>query len=230
MILQRTSEWYAARLGKFTASKFSYLMAKPANKSSKWSKSALNYIEKKATELYYKKHHERPDNDATRWGHRNESAALLKFSENTGYQTIEAGFVLHKNLLDVGATPDAYVFENGNNENPKTIQVKCPYNPKIHADYFNRMHSCWDLKRIKSGYYLQMQGEIWVTEAEYSFFASFDPRATEECCMRYFKVLRDDKTIDMLENRLKESIELRNEILNDLRNGARSPRSLQSFW
>lgn len=43
MIKQRTNEWYRARTGKFTASNFAKLMAKPAEKSALWSKSALNW-------------------------------------------------------------------------------------------------------------------------------------------------------------------------------------------
>lgn len=230
MIIQRTPEWYSARLGKFTASSFADLMAKPADKTSKWSKSSLNCIEKKAMELYFGKYNERPDNDATRWGHRHESDALIEFESRTGYKTLDAGFIVHKDLPDVGATPDAYVREDLDNGNPKTIQVKCPYNSKNHSDYFERMNNFRDLKRIKSQYYYQVQGEIWVSDAEYGYFASFDPRARDEQKMRFFKVDRDNQVIDLIEEKVKESIELRNEILDDLRTGKRNGRSLLSFW
>jgi len=56
MIRQRTPEWYSARLGKFTASHFSDLMAKPAANLAPWSKSAINYIQDLALQLYLNKY------------------------------------------------------------------------------------------------------------------------------------------------------------------------------
>ena len=80
MIKQRTKEWYASRIGKFTASGFSNLMAKPRDKSATWSRSALNYIEKAAAQLYYNDYYSRPNNDATRWGMAHEDSAIKEFS------------------------------------------------------------------------------------------------------------------------------------------------------
>lgn len=56
-------------------------MAKPADKSAAWSKSAINYIQDLALQLYLNKYTLRQNNDATRWGMRNEDKAIAMRDE-----------------------------------------------------------------------------------------------------------------------------------------------------
>ena len=230
MIKQRSPEWYRARIGKFTASNLSELLAKPADKSALWSKSALNCIEKAATQLYFNHYYERPDNEATRWGIRNEPKAIESFSRKSQFETSDIGFVLHPEMPDVGATPDAVVFENGEREYSAIAEIKCPYNSTNHLDYFKRIINDTCLKRIKSAYYWQIQGEIWVTGANHGYFISYDSRFQEDKQLHYVKIERDHEAIKQISETVTKSINLRNDILEAFDSNRRRPRSLDSFY
>jgi hypothetical protein len=216
MILQRTSEWYNARLGKFTASCFHELMSKPADVKSAWSKTALKCIERAALQIYQGYYYSSPDNEATRWGMDNEPFAIEAFAEKTGYSVIEAGFVLHPELIDAGATPDALVIcpETGNSV---PLQVKCHFNRLSHPDYLQRLHTSADLRKMKSHYYCQVQGEIWVTGAAYGFFVSFDPRLEDDRKVHYIRVQRDDVFIRQLEEKVKYAIIFRDWMVEEFK-------------
>jgi hypothetical protein len=219
IIKQRTNEWYLARLGKFTASNFSDLMAKPTLKASEWSKTSINYIQNLALQLFLKNYFSRPDNDATRWGMRNEEKALLEFGLATGYVIKEAGFTLHDKYPEVGATPDAIVIERKQSAELVLAQIKCPYSQKNHTKYSRKIQDADTLKKCRSAIHWQIQGEIWVTGAAHSYFVSYDPRQPGKQRLHYAKIERDEKAIDRLENIIPEAIALRNEFLRQYQSG-----------
>ena len=219
IIRQRTDEWYAARLGKFTASNFCQLMARPADKSATWSKSAINYIRDLALQLFLNETTWRQDNDATRWGMRNEDKALQEFGIASGFTINETGFIIHPGFPEVGATPDAIVIENHQSENMILAQVKCPYSQKNHLHYVRKIHDSESLKKCRSAYHWQIQGEIWVTGAAHSYFVSFDPRLFSRQRLHYVKIERDQQAIDKLENLIPKAITLRDEFLEEYKTG-----------
>ena len=231
MIAHRTDEWYRARIGKFTASNFPDLMSKPADKTASISKSALNCIEKAAAQLYYNRYHERPDSDATRWGLNHESRAIQVFSERMNMQTIDIGYIEHPTIDSVGATPDVRIIDPIQPDKLIIAQIKCPYNPGNHKDYRDKICDTDSLKKKKSEYYWQIQGEIWVTNADHSYFVSFDPRLIgRDECLHFVKIYRDENTINQIENVIKNSIEIRNIILQDFREGRRRPKLLSDYY
>jgi YqaJ-like viral recombinase domain len=219
IIRQRTADWYNARLGKFTASNFSELMAKPADKSAKWSKSSINYIQNLALQLFLNNYTSRPDNDATRWGMRNEDKALHEFGSATGFTVKETGFMIHPDFPEAGATPDAIIIENRDSENIILAQVKCPFSQKNHLKYARKILDAKTLKKCRSSIHWQIQGEMWVTGASHSYFVSFDPRLLGNQRLHYAKIERDEKAIEMLECVIPEAIELRGEFLEKYRCG-----------
>ena len=219
IIRQRTDEWYSARLGKFTASGFSELMSRPLDKSAVWSKSAIKYIQGLALQLFQNKYSFRQDNDATRWGMRNEDKALQEFKRITGFTLKDPGFLLHHSLPEVGATPDAVVIENNHPENLVLAQVKCPYSQKNHRHYLRKIEDAVSLKKCRSAYHWQIQGEIWVTGAAHSYFVSFDPRLSGADRLHFAKIERDQQSIDQLESVIINAITLRNKFLDQYRKG-----------
>jgi hypothetical protein len=231
MIRHRTNEWYRARIGRFTASNFADLMTKPANKDSSISKTANNCIEKAAAQLYYNNYHERPDNDATRWGLSNESRAIKEFSNRTNFNTVEMGFIEHPIISEVGATPDAKVIDPTRPGDLIIAQIKCPYNPQIHLDYLNKIYDTDSLKKKKSACYWQMQGEMWVTSAVYSYFVSFDPRLLgSRNCLHIVKINRNQDAIYLLEEVIRNSILLRDKFLYEFNNRIKFPKSLSDYY
>ena len=210
IIRQRTPEWYAARLGRFTASNFGTLMARPVDKSSQLSKSAIAYIRDVALQLYLNKSTFRKDTIATRWGMTKENEALKEFEQITGFTITESGFVLHPDFPDVGATPDAIILDKGQSGKLILAQVKCPYSQKNHLQYIKKIGDVVSLKKYRSAIYWQIQGEIWVTGASYSYFVSFDPRLWGSKRLHYVRIERDQQAMDELETVIKKAIALRN--------------------
>lgn len=217
MIRQRTAEWYNARLGKFTASCFYELMAKPANSSSVWSKSAINYIQNLALQIYLNENTWRPDNDATRWGMRHEEMALKEFEYASGFLAKETGFVLHPRFPEAGATPDAIIIEEKISPELILAQVKCPYSQKNHLKYSGKIGDAKTLKKCRSAYFWQMQGEIWVTGASYSYFVSFDPRQFGKKRLHYAKIEQDQNAIDQFERVIPAAIAIRDRFVEQYR-------------
>lgn len=230
MIKQRTDEWFKARTGIFTASNFSKLMAKPADKTAVWSKSAINFIEKAASQKYFNQYIERPDNDATRWGNIYEDAALRKFCKKTEFDYEDIGFILHPKSLDIGATPDARIIEKNNPNLLIVAQVKCPFNTDNHLRYLEKITNTYTLKQCKSAYYWQVQGEIWVSNADYAYFISYDPRLADSNNLLFIKVERNDEDIFLLKEKVEKCIHYRNRILVQIEKGERFARRLDTFW
>jgi len=218
IIKHRSPEWYKARIGKFTASNFGVLMSKAADGSDGWSKSAMDCINDLARQLYENEYHERPDNDATRWGINHEAKAIQEFSRASGLEVADAGFVLHPDFPDVGATPDAIVIDKSQSGKLILAQIKCPYCSQNHLNYTRKIKDSTTLRQSKLHYYLQMQGEMWVTGASHSYFVSYDPRLSGENRMHYVKIERDEEAIEQLRKVILKAIILRNEILSKFQN------------
>lgn len=231
MILHRTPEWYKIRIGKFTASNFPNLVARPADKNASISKSALNCIEKAAAQLYYNKYQERPDSDATRWGLKYENTAIKFFSERIEMPTQDMGYIEHPDLSSVGATPDTQIIDINQPDKLIIAQIKCPYNAQYHLDYLNKIFDTETLKKKKSEYYWQIQGEMWVTGADHSYFVSFDPRIIGTIgCLHFVKIYRDNDAIERLEGAINQAIILRDTLLDDFKNGRKRPKPLSDYY
>lgn len=230
MIKHRTTEWYKARIGKFTASNFPDIMTKPADKSASVSKTALNCIEKAAAELFFNSYLEKPDSDSTRWGLIYEETAIKQFSERTKLVTKDCGFMLHPKYPDVGATPDALIEDETFVDKTIIAQIKCPYNSKYHGEYRQKISDGVSLKKSKSDFFWQIQGEIWVTDAIHSYFVSFDPRENSTSNLHIVKINRDDEAISLLEQKILEAIKLRDQMVDEFRKGVKRPKRLDQYW
>lgn len=230
MILHRTSDWYKARIGKFTASSFGKLMSNPADKTAKWSKSLLNCVDKAVSQEYYKRYYERPNSAPTRWGINYEFQAIQEFAAKANYQHKETGIVLHPIIKDIGATPDAQIIEDENSNDLILAEIKCPFNQSIHQKYVNKISDTQTLRKSKSEYFWQIQSAIWITGAKHEYFVSFDPRIQGDNRIHYVKIEKDIKAINKLKQRVFKAIALKNRYLEEIKQGIRYPKSLESRW
>jgi len=230
IISQRTRMWYKSRAGKFTASNFGKLMTMPRNKNDFWSKTSLNYIEKTAMEEYFDDYYIRPDNKYTAWGTDHEAEALDAFCRATGFHQEDTGFLIHPEIAEIGATPDAKIIENSARNEIVIAQVKCPYNSANHLKYLNRINNAESLKQVKKDYYWQMQGEMWVSGANYAYFISYDPRQSSNTSLHYVIIHRNENDIETMHQQIINAFELKKEMINEMKQGQRKPKSLDSFW
>lgn len=216
IISQNTPEWYDVRKGKFTASNFGKLMTPPRDRYREWSQTAMGYIGHKAQEKYFDMYIESSGFTATEWGHEHEEKALQLLQERMRVNLSETGFILHPQYDEIGATPDAMILsQNGDTE--ALVQVKCPHNRSIHADYCDKIHDTFSLERIAKKYYWQMQGEMWVAGINESWFVSYDPRSNEDQSLHCVKIKLVPSAIKELEDTLLKALEKRDELMDIIR-------------
>ena len=182
MIAQGSPEWFAARLGKVTASKVSDVVAKT---KSGWGASQANYMAALIAERLTQTPADSFSNAAMQWGTEQEPLARVAYEFFTGRDVEQVGFVDHPSIPMTGASPDGLVGEDG------LVEIKCP-NTATHID------TLLDGK-VPGKYVIQMQWQMACTGRQWCDFVSFDPRMPEEMRLWIQRVDRDGPHIELLE-------------------------------
>lgn len=232
-------EWLAQRRGIFTASEFHRLCTFREGKLIKGVKAkkgkngepdieevpdsydteffpdgAKTYAIEKAVEMLtmqdmtptYK-------NKAMEWGNDYEAEAVDMIYQKYGLVVEKYGdeqeFI--KLGKDVGCTPDGLIDDDAG------IETKCPEST-THIKYL-QIQSIEEFKELKSEYYWQIQGCMYVTGRKKWLFVSYDPRFLDERLrLKTMIIYRDESDIAFLEKRLKQAVAYRNEVYNSLMN------------
>lgn len=193
---QRTDEWFAARLGKVTASRVADIIART---KSGYSTSRANYMAELVAERLTGKRGESFSSSAMQWGTEQEPNARAAYESAKGVLVDEVGFVPHPRIDDSGASPDGLVGTDG------LVEIKAP-NTNTHLDFL--MDSV-----IPEKYITQMQWQMACTGRAWCDYVSFDPRLPERMQMKVQRVLRDNATITLLESEVARFLaELQNKI------------------
>lgn len=187
---QRTDEWFAARLGKVTASKVSDVVAKTksgygASRATYMSQLLVERLTKTRTEFYA--------NAAMQWGTDTEPQARAAYEFITNNSVIEEGFIPHPTIEMSGASPDGLVGDNG------MLEIKCP-NTSTHVQ------TLLD-EKIPKRYVDQMQWQMACAEREWCDFVSFDPRLPDGNDFFCTRLKRDDKRIADLESEVTDFLD-----------------------
>ena len=183
---QRTDEWFKARLGKATASRFNDVIARTR---SGYSSARANYRAQLVIERLTKEKAESYTNSYMQWGIDNEPIAQMAYEAETGNEVIEAEFVDH-DLLMAGASPDGYVGDDG------LVEIKCPASA-THIETLKK-------RKIPNQYMAQVQGQMWITGRFWCDFVSFDPRLPSNAQLFIVRVERDDDYINTLEEEVAD--------------------------
>jgi putative phage-type endonuclease len=179
---QRTEDWYAARLGKVTASRFRDAIA--ALKSGAPAQAQRDYLTELVVERLTQQPIQRFQNAAMTWGTEQEPAARAAYERVTGRIVEETGFVAHDTLM-AGCSPDGLVDWDG------LIEIKCPYGTAVHIETL--------LNGMPADHIPQVQGQMWITGREWCDFVSFDPRMPEALQLHVQRIQRDEAFIADLE-------------------------------
>ena len=179
-IEQNTDEWLKLRMGKFTASMFHELFAKPTTKEYQ---NAINKVvfERMTGELT-----ESFSNGWTERGHLLEDEAVEAYELKTFRKIVKVGFV----ELDewVGCSPD------GLNGDEGMLQVKCPK--------FSTLIDYHLSNEVPKDYAIQMQGELWVTGRKWDDFYVYHPKLKP----LLKRVERDEKMIGEIKKNVETAI------------------------
>lgn len=198
---QRSDEWFAARCGKLTASRFADVMnvlkdgTPGANRRALVTLLAVERLTGSTVETF--------QNDAMRRGTELEPEARAAYEAHTGELVEETGFVPHPSLDYVGVSPDGLLGSDG------LVELKCPANMAKHLD------------AIRSGghakeYRWQLQGQLWVTGRKWVDATSFDPRFPEHLRIAVVRVERDEIAIKQLAAECAKANDEIETILHDL--------------
>lgn len=185
MMEQHSPEWYAARLGKVTASRVADLMAKT---KSGYSASRANYMAELICERLTMTQAEKFTNAAMQWGTECEPHARIAYEFLTDREVTETGFVLHGAIADFGASPDGLVGDNG------LVEIKCP-NTATHIETLLS-------ENIPGKYVTQMQAQMACTGRAWCDFVSFDPRMPADMQIWIRRVERDAAAIADMEDEI----------------------------
>lgn len=179
---QRTGDWFAARLGKVTASKIADVMART---KSGWSASRANYAAQLVTERLTGTREDGFINAAMQWGTDTEPQARAMYELEKGVAVAECGFFDHPKIEMSGASPDGLVGDDG------LVEIKCP-NSATHIATLRG-------EPIPDKYIKQMQWQMACTGRKWCDFASFDPRLPDAMQLHVQRVARDDEMIAEME-------------------------------
>ena len=196
---QRTEEWFAARLGKVTASRVADVLAKIKTGESA---SRKNYKMELVVQRLTNKQGESFTNAAMEWGTEQEPFARMAYEAHTGTFVKEEGFVDHPTIEGFGCSPDGIVGEG-------LIEIKCP-------NTANHIETVLENK-VPSKYIPQMQCQMACTGAKWCDFVSFDPRVPEDLQLFVVRVERDQEYIDAMEVEVKQFLSEVLDLFNQLK-------------
>lgn len=197
---QRTAEWFAARLGKVTASRVGDLMART---KSGYSASRKNYMAELVIERLTGKWQDGFESAAMRWGTEIEPMARSEYEARTGELVDEVGFIDHPSIPMFGASPDGLVGKDGG------LEIKCP-NTATHIEYLTG-------GSIDRAYIIQMHVGMMCTGRAWWDFLSFDPRLPENLSYFCVRVKRDDALVAEIEDEVKKFLAELDEMVERLK-------------
>jgi putative phage-type endonuclease len=186
-IEQRTDQWFAARLGKVTASRVADVMAKT---KTGYSASRENYMAQLVVERITGEHAESYTNASMQWGTDQEPFARAAYEAAKGVLVDEQGFVPHPTIEGAGASPDGLIGDDG------LVEIKCP-NTSTQIDTLLT-------GSIPSKYVAQMQFQMACTGRKWCDFVSYDPRMPNKGQLFIRHLERDDEYIANMESEIKK--------------------------
>lgn len=154
---QRSPEWFAARLGRLTASVVDEAFAKT---KSGWGAGRKNLRTRLVLERLTGKPQENGYlSPAMQRGIELEPEARAAYEIDTGSLVSPVGFLSHPDLM-TGGSPDGYIDFDG------VLEIKCPLGP-AHLDLVRGA--------IPEGYRLQLLHNLWLSGRLWGDLVSYHP-------------------------------------------------------
>ena len=175
---QGTEEWFAARLGKVTASRAADVMTK------KGSAARANLSAQLVLERLTNTKGESFSSAAMQWGVDQEPFARAAYEAHSGVWVDTVGFVQHPTIERAGASPDGLVGHDG------LVEIKCPNTATMIDTLLTG--------KVPSNYATQMQMQMACTGRAWCDYAVFDSRMPVKAQLFVKRVQRDQKFIDDL--------------------------------
>jgi hypothetical protein len=195
---QRTPEWFAARLGKVTGSRFKDAI----DVTSKGAPSSKrkDYLIQIATERLTGMQVPMFVTGDMQWGTDHEDEARDAYCFLHDQEVMQAGFIPHPELM-VGVSPDGLIGDDG------AIEIKAPKSTTHIETWLNGM---------SPDHLPQVQGLMWVTGRKFVDFISYDPRMPEHLRLYVQRIERDEAYIAKLEAGIRQFLDEVDAFINKL--------------
>jgi hypothetical protein len=185
--LQEGDDWILSRVGAFTASRASDLMAttKTGPAASRGNLLTLLAVERltgQPVETY--------SNAAMQRGIELEAEARDAYSFQTGNIVAEVGYVPHPTIERAGCSPDGLIGDSG------LVELKVPASMARHMGALRTGAHAQE-------YAWQLQHQLWVTGRQWVDAVSYDPRFPDGLQLAIKRVTRDEEAIILLETSVK---------------------------
>lgn len=207
--LQRTPEWMAQRLGRFSCSQFFRLMTEPRAKADKeagnLSSGAMTYVyECVAERITGTKAKEDFTSKFTDHGILNEPIAAQIYNAIKGVVCVDSDYITYGE--NSGGSPDRLIGEDG------VLEIKCPFTITSHLE-----HKLEDL-RDKPEYFWQCIGYLLITGRQWIDFVSYHPLYPGKLQFIIKRLNASDYEAEKaaLKSKLEKSTEMFNLIINSL--------------
>lgn len=206
---QRSKSWFEIRSGKFTASEVHKLMGKTFGTDlSKWTQTAQTYILEKVSE-----HFAEPQKEMTsyacQWGIEHEEIARNYYEAVFKEEVEQVGFKQYLKL-DAGCSPDGLV-----KGKKRGIEIKCPMTNVQHLKNILIKNNA-DLKANNPEYYWQIQFSMLCFDYHVWDYVSYHPNFEAKTRLNCIEIVRDDKDIALLVERLNLAIIIKNELIKQI--------------
>jgi len=196
---QRTDEWFAARLGKVTASRVADVLA---TRKGMESTVRAKYKLQLATERLTGQKANNFINQAMQDGIDREPIAKDIYSHVIEKDILDVGFIDHPTIQMAGASPDGLI------DDDSILEVKCPIET-THTQYLLD-------KKFPVKYKPQVQFQLAATGRDYCHFVSYNPNFEPKLQLMIVKEYRDDKYIAEIEAKIKEFLDEVQGMINQL--------------
>jgi len=177
---QQSDEWFKARVGKATASRFKDILA--TIKSGE-AADRRNYRAALVCERLTGTPEQTYTNAAMAWGTEQEPFARIAYMAKTGLIVDDAGFIQHPEMM-AGASPDGLIGKDGG------LEIKCP-NKATHL-------ATLLAQKMPPEHMAQVQGAMWITGRQWWDFVSYHPEFPEHLQLFIQRIERDEKYITQL--------------------------------
>ena len=199
MIEQRSDQWFAARIGKVTASRVADVIAKT---KTGYSATRDNYMAQLVCERLTGQKGESFTNAAMQHGTETEPLARISYEVAQNVLVDEVGFVPHPTIEMAGASPDGLVNDDG------LLEIKCP-NTATHIETLLS-------QTVPGKYNTQMQFQMACTGRQWCDFVSFDNRLPQELQLFVKRVPRDNVFIRLIEGEIVQFLAELDDKINKL--------------
>lgn len=181
-IEQGSEEWLALRFGWITASKFKDVIA------GGQGKTRMAYMRQLAAETITGERIDSYSNEYMEWGTETEPQARAMYELENAVNVDQISFIKHDSIR-AGCSPDGLIGNDG------LIEIKCPKTTTQIETFLSG--------KMPPSHKAQVQGQLWISEREWTDFVSFDPRINGSSSYFCVRVYRDEAYIKTLEEGVK---------------------------